>query len=340
MRQIWITRAGAPETLVVMEAPDPVAAAGQVRIRVKAAGINFADIMARLGIYPDAPPLPTVVGYEVAGVVDQVGSGVTSLKTGQEVVALCRFGGYSDVICVPQIQAFPLPPNLTPAQGAAIPVNYLTAYQMLHSMGSLKAGDKVLVHSAAGGVGFAAIDLCKIAGAEVIGTASRSKHETLLARGARHAIDYRTADFETEVMRITGGKGVQIVLDPVGGDSWAKGLRCLAPTGRLVVFGFSAAATGKVRSLFAGIKNFLAIPWFKCNPLYLMNANKAIVGVNLGHMWNETELLKIWMNQLLTWCVDGKIHPTVDKEFRFTEAAQAHHYIQDRKNMGKVVLVP
>jgi len=340
MRQVWITRTGPPEMLEVREAPDPEPGPGEVRIRSKACGVNFADIMARLGLYPDAPKLPAVVGYEVAGPVDAVGKGVTGFKEGDEVLALTRFGGYSDTLVIAEDQVYPLPAGWTFSQAVALPVNYLTAYQMLFVMGGIKAGDKVLVHSAGGGVGFAAIDLCAIAGAEVIGTASAAKHGVLQARGVKHCIDYRTQDFEAEVKRITGGKGVDVILDAVGGKSWAKGLRCLRPTGRLVVFGFSAAATGKKLNPVSALMNLLAVPWFKINPMWLMDHNKGVLGVNVGHLWDEREMVTGWMRRILAWCDGGKIHPTIDREFSFADAAKSHHHIQDRKNVGKVVLVP
>ncbi len=340
MRQVWITKTGPPETLQVREAPDPSPGPGEVRIRAKACGINFADIMARLGLYLDAPKLPAVIGYEVGGVVDATGEGVTRHKVGDDVLALCRFGGYSEFVVLPEIEVYPLPPGFSHAQGAAIPVNYLTAYQMLFVMGSIRKGDRVLVHSAGGGVGFAAIDLCAIAGAEVIGTASAAKHEVLRARGVRHCIDSRTQDFEAEVMRVTGGRGVELILDAVGGRSWAKGLRCLRKTGRLVVFGFSGAAGGKRPNPLPALRNLLGVPWLKFNPLWLMSANKAVVGVNVGHLWDEPEMVGEWMRQILAWSGEGKIQPTVDRAFSFEEAPLAHHFIQDRKNVGKVVLAP
>ncbi len=340
MRQIWITRTGPPEVLELREAPDPNPGPGEVRIRSKACGINFADIMARMGLYPDAPKLPAVVGYEVAGPVDAVGPGVTAVKPGDEVLALTRFGGYSDTVIVPEDQAYAIPAGFSCAQAVALPVNYVTTYQMLFVMGAVKPGDKVLVHSAGGGVGFAAIDLCTIAGAEIIGTASASKHGMLQTRGVKHCIDYRTQDFEAEVMRITNGKGVDIILDAVGGKSWAKGLRCLRPTGRMVVFGFSGAATGKKLNPISAIRNLLAVPWFKVNPMWLMDNNKGVLGVNVGHLWEEREMVAGWMKQILAWSEEGKIHPTVDSEFSFADAARAHHHMQDRKNVGKVVLIP
>jgi NADPH:quinone reductase-like Zn-dependent oxidoreductase len=339
MRQVWITRVGPPEVLELREAPDPLPKPGEVQIRVRASGVNFADIMARLGLYPDAPKLPAVVGYEVAGDISAVGDGAKR-SVGEKVFALTRFGGYSDVVCVPAAQAIPLPEGMTYEEGAAIPVNYLTAYQMLVQMGSVKAGERVLVHSAAGGVGLASIDLCKIYGAEVIGTASTSKHAMLRERGVAHLIDYNTQDYDPEVKRLTSGRGVHIVLDAMGGEHWKKGYRCLAPTGRLVMFGLSNAATGKTRSIWSVLKTLLRTPLFSFPPPRLINDNKALLGVNLGHMWDETDLLTAWLLQLLAWYREGKIHPTVGARFPLAEAAAAHHYIQDRKNIGKVVLVP
>jgi NADPH:quinone reductase-like Zn-dependent oxidoreductase len=339
VRQVWITRVGPPEVLALREAPDPSPLPGEVQIRVRACGINFADIMARLGLYPDAPKLPAVIGYEVAGDIAAVGTGVTR-AVGEKVFAITRFGGYSDVVCVPQAQAVPLADGMTYEEGAAIPVNYLTAYQMLIQMGALKSGERVLVHSAAGGVGLAALDLCRIHGAQVIGTASASKHGLLRERGATHLIDRNTQDYETEVKRLTSGRGVHIVLDAMGGQHWKKGYRCLAPTGRLVMFGLSNAATRKTRSILSLVKTLVNTPLFSFPPPRLMNDNKALIGVNLGHMWDETELLMGWLHQLLVWRREGRIHPTIGARFPLADAPAAHHYIQDRKNVGKVVLVP
>ena len=339
MRQVWITRVGPPEVLELREAPDPVPKPGEVLIRVRACGVNFADIMARLGLYPDAPKLPAVVGYEVAGDIAAVGAGA-GRSVGEKVFAIIRFGGYTDLACVPAAQAVPLPEGMTYEEGAAIPVNYLTAYQMLVQMGSVKAGERVLVHSAAGGVGLAAIDVCKIYGAEVIGTASASKHALLRERGVAHVIDYNSQDYEAEVKRITSGRGVHVVLDAMGGEHWKKGYRCLAPTGRLVMFGLSNAATGKKRSRLSFLRTIVNTPLFSFPPPRLINDNKALIGVNLGHMWDETDLLTSWLLQLLTWQREGKIHPTVGARFPLAETPAAHHYIQDRKNVGKVLLVP
>ena len=333
MRSVWIPKAGPPEVLEVRESADPSPRTGQVLIRVRAAGVNFADVSARLGFYPDAPPFPCVVGYEVAGVVEQA-PGVSGIAPGQRVVALTRFGGYAEAVAVPSAQVFPLPEGLSFEQGAAIPVNYLTAVLMLRHFGNVQAGERVLVHAAAGGVGMAAIQLCRAVGAEVIGTASASKHAVLREHGVAHAIDYRSEDFEAAVKRITGGRGVDVVLDATG--AFRKSYRCLAPLGRLVCFGFSSAASGMTPNRLAAIPKLLTIPWF--HPVQLMNANKAVIGVNLGHLWDRIDMLRREMLTLLADAEAGRIAPVVGKTFPLTEAAAAHRYIQERRNVGKVLL--
>jgi synaptic vesicle membrane protein VAT-1 len=339
MRQIWITRAGPPEVLAVKEAPDPEPKGGEVRIRVEASGVNFADIMGRMGMYPDLPPIPVVPGYEVGGRVDATGAGVEASWVGRDVIALTRFGGYADTICVPLQQVFARPAGMTALEGAAIPVNYFTAWQLIVVMGALKRDETVLVHSAGGGVGIAATQIAKHLGADVIGTASAGKHPELRALGVDHLIDYRTEDFEKRTREITHGRGVELVLDAVGGESWKKGYRVLAPTGRLGMFGVSAAASGKERNVLGFVRLLASMPWFQFNPISLMNANKAVFGVNLGHMWGEVDRIRAWAGQLLELWAQGVIKPKIAASFRFDEAAQAHHFIQDRKNIGKVLLV-
>jgi NADPH:quinone reductase-like Zn-dependent oxidoreductase len=340
MRQIWISKSGPPEVLVVKEAPDPHPAAGELRIRVEASGVNFADIMGRLGLYPDLPRIPVVPGYEVAGRVDAVGAEVDAGWVGRDVFASTRFGGYADVVCVPQAQVFARPSDMSAQEGASIPVNYLTAWQLVVAMGGLKAGETVLIHSAGGGVGIAATQIAKHIGAKVIGTASAGKHEQLTAAGVDDLIDYRSEDFEKRAREITGGRGVELILDAVGGDSLKKGYRILAPTGRLGVFGASSAAVGKGAG-YRGMVSMLAnTPWVQFNPLSLMNANKGVFGVNLGHMWGAFDRVRPWMDELLALWEKGVIKPKIARVFNFDEAPAAHHFIQDRKNIGKVLLKP
>jgi NADPH:quinone reductase-like Zn-dependent oxidoreductase len=338
MRQIWIPRTGGTKVLELREAPDPEAGAGQVRVRVTASGVNFADCMARIGLYPDAPKLPTVVGYEVSGTVDAVGAGVSAVKVGDRVAAMTHFGGYSDVVVVPEVQVYPLAANVESLAAAAVPVTYATAWLMLVDLANVKAGDKVLVHAAAGGVGVAATQICKLRGAEVIGTASAGKHERLKKLGVAHTIDYNTQDFQAEVKRITDGRGVDIVLDAIGGGALKKSYDCLAPLGRLFNYGGSAFSSGKRLNPFTIARAYFAMPKFK--PFDLMDKNRGVFGVNLGHLWDQMAKLHGVLTEIFRLVAAGELTPIVDKTFPFTEAGAAHDYMQDRKNFGKVLLTP
>lgn len=338
MKQIWITGAGGPDKLQLREAADPAPGQGELRVRVKATGINFADILARKGLYPDAPKTPCVVGYEVSGVVDAAGAGVDAAWVGKEVFGMTRFGGYSDVVCVPQGQLFEKPARLTHEQAAAIPVNYLTAWQLMVAMGSLSADESVLVHNAGSGVGLAAIDIGRHIGATIIGTASPGKHAFLKERGLDHAIDYRGKDWSVELDQITGKRGVELILDPLGGAHWKKSWKALRSTGRLGMFGVSTASESWLPGPLKLIPIGLGMPWF--NPVSLMNDNKSAFGVNMGHLWHETAKIRVWMDRLLQGIADGWVRPHVDKVYSFAQAGEAQTYIENRGNTGKVVLVP
>ena len=336
MKQIFIVGHGGPEKLQLRESPDPRPGAGEIRIRVRASGINFADILARQGLYPDSPKIPCVVGYEVSGTVDETGPGVNQSWLGKDVFALMRFGGYSDVVVVPEKQAFEKPASISHAQAAAIPVNYLTAWQLLVVMGSLNPGETVLIHNAGGGVGLAAIDVARHIGATIYGTASSGKHAFLRQRGLHEAIDYRTKDWTLELNRLTKGKGVALITDPLGGNHWKKSYRALRSTGRLGMFGISLATTSKLFGPLRLLPLALGMPLF--HPLSLMNRNKSAFGVNLGHMWHEADMIAGWMQILLTGVADGWVRPHVDKTFPLAEVGTAQTYIEERKNTGKVVL--
>jgi synaptic vesicle membrane protein VAT-1 len=338
MQQVWISRHGPPEVLELREAPRREPKNTEVLVKVAAAGINFADIMARLGLYPDAPRPPCVVGYEVAGDVVAAGPGVSGIKAGDRVIALTAFGGYSSHVSVPQEQVFPLPAGLGAEEGAALPVTYLTAYQLMVVMGRLRQGETVLVHSAAGGVGLSAIDLAHILGARVIGVASASKHDYLRGRGVTQLIDSGSTDLVARVKELTAGRGVDLALDARGGRSWRDSYDSLAPTGRLAVFGLATAVGG--HPWIGTARALLGVPWLRFNPLTLMSENRGIFGVNVGHLWSHAAIIGDWMRQLLAWQSEGKLKPVVGRAFRFDEAAAAHRYIESRSNIGKVVLVP
>ncbi|HEX5930081.1 MAG TPA: medium chain dehydrogenase/reductase family protein [Solirubrobacterales bacterium] len=343
MRAVVLTGTGGPEVLQVQERPDPPVGPGEIRIAVRAAGINFADTLARVGLYPDAPKTPCVLGYEVAGEVETVGEGVTDFKPGDRVVAGTRFGGQAELVTVPAAQALPLPDRLSFEQGAAFPVNYGTAYAALILMGSLREGDRVLIHAAGGGVGISATQIARNAGAEIFGTASPGKHDAIRAQGVSHAIDYRSQDFEAEVMRITGGEGVDLVMDALGPTSFRKDYRLLRSGGRLVMYGLSENSDNGVRNIPATLKSMLkmplaTMPWWK--GLFLMNENKGVFGLNMLSWWDREGNLDRVTEPLMADLEAGRLDPVVAEAFPFDRAGDAHEFIAQRRNVGKVVLFP
>jgi len=335
MRRVWIPRRGGPEVLELREEPDPRPAQGELRVRVTYAGVNFAEVMARLGLYPDAPPMPFVPGYEVAGTVDATGPGVDEDWIGRRVTAVTRFGGYADTVCLPPSLVLPTPDPVPDDLAAALPVNFLTAHQMLHRVCAVRDGETVLVHGAAGGVGTAAVQLCRVAGARVIGSASPAKHDTLRALGVS-PVDSRSADWPQAVRELTDGRGVDIALDPVGGVSFRRSYGLLAPGGRLCCFGVSAMAPGRRRSLRAALWTLFRMPRF--GPVTLMDDNRSVAGVNLGRLWDETEMLRPQFASVLRLAGEGRVTPVLDRAFSLEEAASAHERLQSRESVGKILL--
>lgn len=336
MRAVVMTRHGPPEVLQVEERPEPRPGPGEIAVDVRAAGVNFADIMARMGLYMAAPKPPSVVGYEVAGTVSAVGEGVTHLAVGQRVMAGTRFGGYAERIVTRAANALPLPERLTFDEGAAIPVNYATAAAALVRYGNVQSGERVLVHAAAGGVGVAATQIAKARGAEVWGTASPAKHDAIRALGVQHPLDYGSGTLVEDVRRLTNGRGVDVVLDPVGGESFRNSYGLLAPLGRLVVYGVSRLASRERRSVWRLLSTLARMPRF--HPISLMNANRGVFGLNLGHLWDERKRLGDAMTQILADVAAGRLRPIVARTFPLDQAADAHRFLQARSNIGKVVL--
>jgi NADPH:quinone reductase-like Zn-dependent oxidoreductase len=343
MRAVVITKHGPPEVLQVQERPDPVAGPGEIRIAVKAAGINFADLLARTGMYPDAPKTPSVVGYEVAGTVESVGEGVTQYKVGDRVIGGTKFGGYAELVVSHVGDTLPLADGLSFEQGAAIPVNYGTAYAGLVIMGGVRPRDRVLIHAAAGGVGISATQVAKNLGAEVFGTASPSKHDAIRGFGVDHAIDYRNEDFAEVVMRLTNGEGVDVAFDAIGPSSFRKDYKILRPGGRLICYGLSEVQTGEKRNLPGLLKGVAkmttaTMPWWKS--LMILNENKGVFGLNMLWWWEREGGLSRLMEPLAAGFESGAYEPVVAASFPFEKAADAHRFIHERKNVGKVVLVP
>jgi NADPH:quinone reductase-like Zn-dependent oxidoreductase len=332
MRAVVITKHGGPSVLEVQERPDPVLEAGQVRIGVAAAGINFADVMARMGLYQDAPPTPCIVGYEVAGTILELGEGVDGLLPGQRVLAGTQFGGYASQVCVPAGDVVPLPDSLSFEQGAAVPVNYATAWAGLVGYGVLEAGERVLVHSAGGGVGIAATQIAKKLGAEVYGTASPSKHQRILELGVDRALDYTKPGWEQGIGQF------DVILDAIGGRSFRTSYSLLRPGGRLVAFGASSVVSGERKNVPAALKAVLRMPRF--NLIKQMSESKTVIGLNMLTLWKDRGTLGPWIDPLSGMLTDGTIDPVIAGAFSFEETGAAQTMIVERRNIGKVVLTP
>jgi NADPH:quinone reductase-like Zn-dependent oxidoreductase len=332
MRALVITEHGPPEVLRVQERPDPVPGRSEVVVRVRAAGINFADLLARSGLYPDAPKPPCVVGYEFAGELETAAG---DLPAGARVMGGCRFGAYAERVAALPANLIPLPDDWSFAEGAAMPVAYLTAYAGLVRYGALRAGERVLIQAAAGGVGIAATQVAKLIGAEVYGTASPSKHEAIASFGVDHPIDY---DFVRAVRRIAGERRpLDLALDAIGGASFRKSFSLLRPGGRLVCFGASAVQAGERRSPLRAARVLAGMPRFTA--IKLMRESKSVIGLNMLTLWDAKQSIDEYVTPLAQWVEQGRIRPVVAKEFPLEEGAEAHRYLHDRRNVGKVVLV-
>lgn len=328
MRAVVVTRHGPADVLRVEDRAEPVAGPGRLVVDVRAAGVNFADIQARLGIYPEAPKPPCVLGYEVAGVVAETGDGVSGLRPGDRVMAATRFGGYSERVVVGQADCAPLPDRLTFAQGAAVPVAYATAWCALLRYGGLRAGERVLIQGAGGGVGIAAVQIARGAAAEVVGTASPGKHEAVLRHGAHEVFGYDDP----------GLGRFDLVIDPLGGRSLRRSFKRLNPGGRLVGFGFAGAVNGDRRDLLATAKALAGMPIFHAGPL--MSDSKSFIGLNLLRLWEHAGTLEPWIEPLRALLDDGTIQPVVSEEIPFDRAPDAHRSLTERRNVGKVLLRP
>jgi NADPH:quinone reductase-like Zn-dependent oxidoreductase len=337
VRALVITRHGPPEVLRVEEWPEPKPGPGEVRVRVRASGINFADLLARVGLYANAPSPPSVVGYEFGGEVESLGDGVTGFEVGQRVLGGCRFGGYAELVVTAAANLVPLPDDWSYAEGAALPVAYATAYAGLIRYGGLRDGERVLIQAAAGGVGIAATQIAKLTGAEVFGTASPPKHDAIRSFGVDHAVDYRTHDVTDEVRRITGeDEPIDLAMDAIGGRSFKQSFALLRTGGRLVCFGASEVQAGERRSKARALRVLAQMPRF--NPVKLMSESKSVIGLNMLQLWDAKGSLDEWIDPLTEWVETGAVRPVVAARFPLEHGAEAHRYLHARENVGKVVL--
>ena len=336
MTEIQIVRFGGPEVFRAVQRPAAPLPPDHVRIQVSATGINFADVQMRMGLYPEAPPLPFAPGFEVAGVVAEVGADVHLFRLGERVLAACRFGGYTDEIVLPVQNCRRTPRRLSDVEAASIPVSFMTAWIALMEMGRVRDGDKVLVPGAAGGVGSAIVQVAAHAGAQVIGLVGSSEKKDLVrSLGAAHALTYE--EFGDQDGQ--GNKDFDIILDARGGVDLKDSMRRLAPGGRVVSYGVSSLVSGATRSIIKTVFRLLKTPLL--TPIGLAMGNKGIFGLNMLKLFDTAQGLELLM-KALDWTLEGFengwYRPTVGKVFPLTEAGAAHMYLQSRKNTGKIVL--
>ena len=334
MKQIWITKTGKTNSLTIREGRDPLPVNGQVRIRVERIGVSFPDVLGRQGAYTAAPSIPYIPGHEVVGVVDAITQGVTAVKEGDSVFAVPQFGGYTNVLCLPHEHVFKRLDWMSLNDAAALPINYLAAYQLLVVMGSLRPGDKLLIHNVESDIGLAAVDIGKLSGAIIYGSAPTAKHEFLQKRGIHHLIDPYRDDYEKTIMSLTNGRGVQLILDPAGRWGWRKNYRLLSATGRLVYCG----VCGRPENRATAMRWWLRSVWPFHTPARLMNDNKVVAGANISHLWDYFERPRRWMAQIISWYDEALFRPAIDRTFKFEEADKALDFVQAKENEGKVLL--
>lgn len=336
-KEINISKFGGYEVLELKERVKREPKDNEVTINVKACGINFADIMMRVGLYQDAPPLPFSPGYEVAGIVEKIGNKVTHLKPGDRVVAVTYFGGYTSYSCAEADKTRVIPDSMSFEEAASVPVNYITAYIALNEMSRIRKGDHVLIHGASGGVGLAAIQMAKQKECIIYGTASSpQKLQFIKDMGVDYPISYTKENFVDAVRRLSGKqKPLDAILDPVGGENVAKNLSVLKATGKTVIFGASSMLSDGKRNYIQALKTFLSMR--KIDTLSLIKNNQGVFGLNVLEMWND-ESIGSYMDKIMYEFNKGHYKVNVSETFPLEKADEAHKYLQERKNIGKVVL--
>lgn len=338
MKAAVVTRFGTTGALRIMEWPDPKESPGDVFVRTKVIGLNFADVFARMGYYPAIPRPPFIPGMELSGVVERVGKEVKGFKRGDRVLAFPRLGAYAEYVSLPATHVVRMPRRMSFEDGAALGVASLTAYHGLVTLAHIRPGEKLLLHAAAGGVGTAAVQLAKHLGAEVYATASSTKKlEVAKDQGADHLINYRTDDFAEAILTDTNGRGIDVIMDSVGGRVFRKGWKLLAPMGRYVLYGF-AAATGEqsVKKLRA-LRELASIPWI--HPPSVVSKNVALAGFNLFFLMDKVDYLSRALRELLSLYEKKVLKPVIGAKLPFAEIAQGQALLQSRKSFGKVVVL-
>lgn len=337
MKAAVIERFGAPEVLVLRDLPTPVPGEGEIVVRVRSIGLNFAEVFARLGIYPGIPDPPFVPGIEFSGVVAETGKKVTGIRKGSRVFGFSRQGAYAEYVKTRADHVVPIPSTMSFRRAAAFSVASLSAYHALVTLAHIRKSEKLLLHAAAGGVGIAAIQLAKHLGAEVYATAgSAEKVAMALRQGADHSVNYRTQDFAAFVRRETGGYGVDVVLDSVGGSVFRKGWKLMAPMGRYVLYGFASVTSQGALNRIKMLTEAARVPLLY--PPNFVSKNISLMGFNLYFLSHKTEYLKQARKALLRLYQRKVLRPHIGTVFPFDDIVKAHKFLQSRKSIGKVVV--
>ncbi len=338
MKAIILKKFGnAKQAFEFVERDIPVPEAGQLCIRVEAFGLNFADVMARRGLYQDCPPLPACLGYDVAGTVHSIGSEVSGFKIGDRVFGMTRFGGYSQYVCTDWQGVARIPQKMDAPTATALATQYTTAYHCAFEAARLHEGDKVLIQAGAGGVGTALVQLAKHFGCTVAATASTAKQDYLKNMGVDLPIDYTKEDY-AQVIRAKWGKNpIDIAFDSVGGKSFVKGLKLLAPGGKIVPYGAAAQISGSKTNKLKAIGVGLGFGFF--SPIPLLMRSQGIIGVNMLQIADyKAHLLQSNLNQVTKLVALGALKPVLGKLFSADQIAQAHSYLESRQSIGKIAL--
>lgn len=338
MKALWLLRNGGLDALSVRDSPEPVPVSGEVRVRVHAAGLNFAEILIRQGLYADGPTPPAILGFDAAGVIDDSSASRNGPARGSRVALRTAYCGHAEYVCVPNDSVFPIPSGMTFAEAVALPITYATAYHALFRTTSLRPGDWVLIHAAGGGVGLAAVQLCNnVKDVTVIGTASLHKHSALLREGCAYAIDYHQDDYVRAVKQLTKGRGVDIILDSLGGTDTVRNYDLLNAEGRLICYGFLNLVCGECRNVRHVAQQARSIPSF--NTRDLIAKNRTVSGLNLWPL-NQRDLsgLAEKMQALLRLYEQKTIRPVVSEQYEFRQAGRGYARMQRGESLGKVVL--
>ncbi|MFT4834769.1 MAG: NADPH:quinone reductase-like Zn-dependent oxidoreductase [Marinoscillum sp.] len=338
MRTLTLVKNGKASTAFeLQQQPDPRMGPTDVLIRSEGFGLNFADVMARLGIYKDCPPLPAVIGYENVGRISAVGSEVKEFAVGDRVLAFTRFGGYADTVVSPTEAIVKIADSLSVGEATALATQYITAYFALEETVHLYEGDHALVHAAAGGVGTALVQMLKNKGCVVFGTAgSEEKLSYLKSIGVDYPINYRSKDYEAEIKGLGFGKKLDATFNPVGGDYVKKDFRLLNAGGTVVIYGASKLTEARGNP-FKIIKLLFGFGFW--SPIKFVSSSKSMVGINMLRIADfKPVAFQRALKAVVAMSESGAIKPTVGKEFKYTELAEAHEYLEGRQSIGKVAI--